>query len=90
MFIFIKTYFKIKTAIFFIIFGIVLLVFSNKIKEFSVRYDNKCDIIDPYLDYYLTDNDLNEKGIKRCNITIEIEEDMENPVYVYYDLDNYY
>ena len=61
-------------GIVFIILGIIILVFSNKIVEVIHRYDNdeKC------------------KGKDSCDITLTIDSDMEKDIMVYYQLDGFY
>ena len=62
------------TGVIFIVIGIIIVVFSNKIKEIQFRYDNKteCDI-----------------G-KLCKVDFKVEEEMEKNVFVYYRLKNFY
>jgi hypothetical protein len=58
----------------FITIGIIVLVFSNDIYENSFRYDDKSSC---------------ELGSK-CNVTVNVEQDMKLPVMVYYQLNNFY
>lgn len=58
----------------FILIGIIILVLSNKIKEIEIRYDN---------------NENCQIGSK-CDLNFTIEEDMEQNVFVYYRLKNFY
>ena len=58
-------------GILFIILGIVLLVYSNKVKSAEVEY---------------TDCALNEE----CNKQITLEDDIDSPVFIYYQLDGFY
>jgi len=79
----------------FVAIGVGLLHFSNQVLEYDVNY-TECPSID------LTDNGklckvvVNETISKnltkpcKCEVTIEIEEDMEKPVYMYYGLTNFY
>ena len=62
------------TGVIFIVIGIIILVFSNKIKEIQFRYDNKpeCNV-----------------G-QLCRIDFKVEEEMEKNVFVYYRLKNFY
>lgn len=55
----------------FIVIGIIVLVFSNKIVEVSMRYDVKCDKTD-------------------CSLTFTVPTQMDAPVMVYYQLNNFY
>ena len=62
------------TGAIFIVIGIIIVVFSNKIKEIQLRYDNKqeCDIGNV------------------CRVDFKVEEEMEKIVFVYYRLKNFY
>jgi hypothetical protein len=62
----------IALTIFFLIFGIVLIVYSNDVKEYTVQYNEDCNLL------------------PNCTITINVTQKMESPVFVYYELDNYY
>jgi len=71
-------------AVIFLVFGIVLVVFSAKVKDHLVRYDTKC-----------TAPNLPVAGApfftpSKCYVALNIPEDMEGPVFVYYELDNFY
>lgn len=61
-------------TIFFVVFGVVLLVYSLKVKEYSVRYDDQCTTYNG----------------ATCDVKINIKKDMEAPIYLYYELDNFY
>lgn len=63
----------------FIIVGSVLLSYSLEIIEHRKRYD---DVGDCAKTKYDTEN--------LCEITFDLDEDMESPVYFYYELDNFY
>ena len=75
-----------STMITFTIFGIVFLglgillsVMSDQIREESVSsYDE------------LTQCKGNDKLFKNCTATFEIKEKIQAPIYVYYQLDNFY
>lgn len=58
----------------FIVLGIIILVFSNKIEEVSYRYDNdeKC------------------KNQPQCTITLNIKNKMERNIMIYYQLNGFY
>lgn len=58
----------------FLAIGVVLYVMSDQITEIEMRYDSKCI------------NELN----KKCEVTFSIEEDINDTVYLYYQLDNFY
>jgi len=61
-------------GIVFIPIGVVLLLASNSVVEVTQRYDQKETCA------------MNSK----CTLTIEIPQKMEAPVYLYYQLENYY
>ena len=56
----------------FIVLGIIILVFSNKIEEISFRYDDYCKDKNP------------------CIVTLQVKNDMEKNIMVYYQLDGFY
>ena len=58
----------------FLAFGIVLYLFSKKIKTISKRYDDQCL--------------LNSE--KNCTIEITINNEMKSPVMIYYKLDGFF
>ena len=62
------------TGAIFIAIGIIIIIFSNKIVEIEIRYDNKpeCKI-----------------GLD-CTLTLKVEKEMEKNVFVYYRLKNFY
>jgi hypothetical protein len=60
----------------FIVLGIIILVFSNKIVEVSYRYDDKC----PGL----------IKQFGNCTIKLHIEKKMEKKIMIYYQLNGFY
>ena len=55
-------------SLIFIALGVVLIIFSNKIKEIEKKYNQEC------------------KDQKKCQIEIEIKEDMDKPIFIYYKL----
>lgn len=70
-----------STTIIFICFGIVfislgtvILIFSNQIIEIKTQYDNYPSC----------------KDNKICNITIEVEQDMDRTIMIYYQLNGFY
>ncbi|KAL4431552.1 hypothetical protein ABPG74_017257 [Tetrahymena malaccensis] len=67
----------------FLVFGIVLVVFTNKILDSKVRYDTKCSTIN----YPNSDAGV---APAICTIQFTVTEDMESPVFVYYELTNFY
>lgn len=68
------------TGIIFLVLGIILLLYSHKIKEIEIRYDNipECK------------QALQSTTNKQCQIPIELESDFNGPVMVYYQLNNFY
>jgi len=60
-------------AIFFIIMGIIILVFTAQVKEIVTRYDTCDDVLttSPYT----------------CKLHININEDMKKPIMIYYQVD---
>ena len=59
-------------GIVFIILGIIIIIFSNKIEEISFRYDDYCKDKNP------------------CIVTLQVKNDMEKNIMVYYQLDGFY
>ena len=64
----------ISFGIIFIIIGIIILIYSNKIHEVSVRYDTECLRL----------------GGEECEKEIKIDKKIEKKVMVYYQLNNFY
>ena len=62
----------------FIVLGIIILIFSNKIEEVSYRYDNECK----------EQKKKNNGG--DCIIELEIKKTMEPKVMIYYQLNGFY
>lgn len=62
----------------FVIFGLVTLISALQVIETSVRYDNK-----PGCDGNWTDPG-------ECNVAISIDDEMESPVFLYYEMHNYF
>ena len=60
-------------AVFFIIVGILILVFTSQLKEVKIRYDTFC----------------NESIHDNCSITFSIEEKMTKPIMIYYQIDEF-
>ena len=61
-------------GVIFIIFGGILIAINNKIIEKDIRYDESCK------------SNLNSS----CPITIKLDEDMSSPIFVFYELHNFY
>ena len=66
-------------GIIFIIVGSVLLYYSLKIKEHKEQYDNKGEC-----------KDTEDGESKNCTVEFDVNEDMDGPVFFYYQLDNFY
>ena len=68
------------TGVVFLVIGIILLLYSRKIKELEIRYDDipECK------------QALQNVTNKQCQIQIELTEDFKGPVMVYYQLNNFY
>ncbi|EGC35350.1 hypothetical protein DICPUDRAFT_47774 [Dictyostelium purpureum] len=66
----------IAIGIAFVIVGAFMLRASNQVIEYTVRYDDNTDC-------------KIDSGVP-CRIDIDITEEMEAPVYLYYRLDNFY
>ena len=62
------------TGVIFLLIGVIIIIFTRKIKEIQIRYDDKTEC---------------EIG-KECSIDFEIGEDMEKNVFIYYRLTNFY
>ncbi|KRX03547.1 hypothetical protein PPERSA_12677 [Pseudocohnilembus persalinus] len=71
-------------TLFFIVFGIILLAYSLDIKEYSVQYNDELDL----KEFQEKSSDYVSDDYQQ--LTIEIKEDMKAPVYVYYELQNFY
>lgn len=70
----------IAFGIVFITIGVVVLIFSNQIVEVEIDYTN------------CTQNPVTKNGVvvQQCTQEITIDKDMEQPIMVYYQLDNFY
>jgi hypothetical protein len=68
------------SGVIFIVVGAVLLYYTTQIKEFVIRYDNLADC----------DNALRNAENKTCMIDVNLEDEFEPPVMVYYQLENFY
>jgi hypothetical protein len=58
----------------FFVFGISMYLTAVQVVEIVERYDDECR------------NKLGET----CSIIIDVEEDMKEPVYIYYEMVNFY
>jgi len=67
----------------FLIFGIVICVEASKVVEVSKRYDN-IDSCTPKL------NEAQKAFTSSCSVDITLDEDMEEPIYLYYEMHNFY
>ena len=61
-------------GVIFILLGTLILIFSNQIIEIKKRYDDLPDC----------------KDSEVCNVTIEIEQDMDRVIMIYYQLNGFY
>ena len=68
------------SGILFVAIGVILLFLSNQIKEYGIRYDKykECDL------------SQNKTFSHKCNITLRIEDTLEAPIMVYYQLENFF
>ena len=64
----------ISAGVFFIIFGIFILIFTGQVKEFKFRYDLYC----------AEKKRLNEK----CDLPLSIPETMKKPIMIYYQIND--
>ncbi|XP_020269990.1 putative ALA-interacting subunit 2 [Asparagus officinalis] len=72
----------------FIPVGIICLHASDSVVEIVDRYDNEC-IPEVYRSNklaYIKDSSIS----KNCSRTIRVQSHMKAPIYIYYELDNYY
>eukprot|EP00762_Andalucia_godoyi_P000556 ANDGO_05291.mRNA.1 ALA-interacting subunit 1 len=78
----IATFFLV--GIVFIPIGIAVLLTSNDIKEVSVEYQQQCSSV--------RDRKQGNSSWAPCSVTLEfsVPEKMKQPVYLYYQLDNFY
>ena len=58
----------------FIVLGVIILIFSNKIVEVPYRYDEECKKQNP----------------EECIIQLEIKKDMDKKIMIYYQLNGFY
>ena len=65
-------------GIIFLTLGITLYVMSERIQGVVQQYDKECQ------------SKLDVGGREICTINIEIDSDIQSPIYVYYQLDNFY
>ncbi|XP_042520552.1 putative ALA-interacting subunit 2 [Macadamia integrifolia] len=75
-------------GVIFIPVGLVALHASHSVAEIVVRYDNICIPEKSRSDKvaYIQDESIP----KNCTIDLRVRQRMEAPIYVYYELDNYY
>ena len=64
----------ISFGVIFIIIGIIILIYSGKIQEYSIRYDNHTECENQSI----------------CNIKITIDKKMKQPIMVYYQINKFY
>ncbi|KAL0926498.1 hypothetical protein M5K25_002736 [Dendrobium thyrsiflorum] len=68
--------------------GIICLRASESVEEHVLRYDTEC-IPEDYRSNrvaYIKDDSIS----KKCTLNIKLRNQMKAPIYVYYELDNYY
>lgn len=65
-------------GVIFLTLGITLYVMSERIQGVVQQYDKECQ------------SKLDVSGNEICTISIEIDSDIQAPIYVYYQLDNFY
>ena len=75
----------VSFGVIFIILGIIILVYSNKIKEYKQIYSNECKDCKGINEY-----NKNSEFKSNCQINITVEEDMDLPVMVYYQINKFY
>ena len=75
----------VSFGLIFVILGIIILVLSNKIKEYKITYSEVCTEHHDKNDYYRV-NQLNTS----CEMQFTIEKDMKLPVMVYYQINKFY
>ncbi|KAG6521852.1 ALA-interacting subunit 1-like [Zingiber officinale] len=76
-------------GVIFIPIGIAALRASTNVVEIVKRYDADCipgNNTKAYRVAYIQDKNID----KTCNITLRVPKDMDPPIYVYYQLDNFY
>jgi len=67
-------------GVIFLAIGIAMAAMSNNIKEVSVSYSDKCDL----------PTDTTFGSYSKCTVDLELPEDIEGPIFVYYELENFY
>ena len=70
----------ITFGVVFIGLGVAMAAMSSKIVEVSVRYDDQCQLPD----------EERFGSFKPCSVTLDVPTQIEGPIYVYYELDNFY
>lgn len=66
------------------------LVYGLKPVEYVTRYDDQCRIgSNKQSSEYLRENALNDDALT-CNITVTVTEDLQPPIYVWYQIDGLY
>ncbi|XP_027340525.1 ALA-interacting subunit 3 [Abrus precatorius] len=73
-------------SVVFVPIGVASLIASRKVVEIVYRYESKC------IPNNVTDKIayIQSSADKTCNITLKVEKHMKSPIYVYYQLDNFY
>ncbi|RDX73095.1 ALA-interacting subunit 1 [Mucuna pruriens] len=73
-------------SVVFVPIGVAALIASRKVVEIVYRYESSC------LPHNITDKVayIQSSADKTCNISLHVEKHMKSPIYVYYQLDNFY
>lgn len=93
-------------GIIFLVLGILILYVSNQIKDIEVRYDNIDECSKAFVDTKVSINSTNIVNIEeeadlssilkfklknhQCMINFTLFEQLDSPIYIYYELDNFY
>jgi hypothetical protein len=75
-------------GVIFLFLGVTLYIMSNKILSVTKQYDTDCLALNEILPQTLDNPDPNSG--KPCTITLTVDAQIEPPIYVYYQLDNFY
>lgn len=72
-------------SVVFVPIGVASLIASRKVVEIVHRYESSClKGVDNKIAYIQSSAD------KTCKITLKVDKHMKSPIYVYYQLDNFY
>lgn len=73
----------------FLVIGIILVHYSKKIKEESIRYDDNEECEKALKENMKLINEGKEPN-NTCSLELTLDEDFESPVMIYYQLENFY